>query len=665
MTASPIQSEMVLWDNLRTRRRFHEPLRGPDAVANRWLTRLKHARIGMRYLHQEADAVVAMEREWAELGDTKLDERVLKLREVFARRRHDRDLVREGLAAVREVAHRETGERPYRVQIMGALGMFHGQIVEMVTGEGKTLTAAVAATMLGWLRRPVHVITVNDYLAERDADGRQPIFRRCGLIAAPVLNETQPNERIHAYRQPIVYTTQKELVADWLRDKLRLGRIADPVSTRWMREDEVAAGSFGVGRSEVLVPGLHAVVVDEADAVLIDEAVTPLIIAQPRQEDAQAELYGRARDLARELALTKDYTVELAKRRVRLTPAGRARLTSLLEPQEHGIWRAERRREELIEQALVATHCFHKGEHYQIVEDQVVIVDEYTGRFMADRQWEHGLHQSVEAKHDLEVTADRDTLASMSFQRFFRQYKHLCGMTGTAADAKAELETTYRVPVRVIPTNRPLQRTRLPDIILRTDQEKWQWVVQEIEEMNRQGRPVLVGTRCIEASEELGALLTSRGIEHQVLNAVHHQVEAQIIEKAGQRGEVTVATNMAGRGTDIKLATGVAELGGLHVILTERHRASRIDRQLIGRAGRQGDPGSARVIISLEDDVIVKHAPRAGRLLKQWFAGKSGPLPLWAVRAFDIAQQRTQRQAFQGRLGVMRRDEDLDQSLPR
>ena len=670
MTATPVQSDLTLWHALRTRRRRNESRRGLDATAHRWLSRLKHRKIGLAELRRRAETAVAMEAQWMDLSDRLLDERMGEIREVFARRQHTTQHVCAGMAAIREVARRETGELPYMVQLMGALGLFYGQIVEMVTGEGKTLTASVAATMLGWLRKPVHVITVNDYLAERDVQGRQPIFRRCGLMGAAVLGETQGTDRLQAYRHPIVYTTQKELVADWLRDQLRLGRVADPVSTRW-RLHESGPSSRPVSPSlanpadVIMVPGLHVAIVDEADAVLIDEAVTPLIIAQARGEDAQANLYERARDLAEQLTIGEHYKIDLAKRRARLTSNGRTKIDSLISESEHGIWRAKRRREELVQQALVAQHCYLHGQHYQIVEERVVIVDEFTGRFMHDRKWQHGLHQAVEAKHKLKVTADQDTLASMSFQRFFGQYPHLCGMTGTAADATAELETTYGVPVRVIPTNRPLQRQRLKDLIFATTQLKWEAIVDEIEQMHQQGRPVLVGTRSIEASDYLSRMLSDRGLEHQVLNAVHHASEAQIVAGAGQPGAITVATNMAGRGTDIKLGRGVDDAGGLHVILTERHAAYRIDRQLFGRAGRQGDPGSARVILSLEDELPLKFARSATKTLQRYYGNRTKPLPQRVRFVFDLAQRRAQRQAFASRYSVMRHDEDLDRTLPR
>ncbi|MCX5660247.1 MAG: hypothetical protein NTW19_11065 [Planctomycetota bacterium] len=663
--ATPLQSDLSLYSTLRTRRRAGEPLRGLDAMAKRWLSRAKHARHGPAHLWREAAAIVASEPQWTALSEEALDARIEELRGVFARRTHDRDHIRAAMAAVREVARRTTGENPYQVQIMGALGLFHGQIVEMVTGEGKTLTAAVATAVLGWLRRPVHVITVNDYLAQRDADSRQPIYRRCGMRAAAITNETPEPTRAQCYRQPIVYITQKELVADWLRDQLKLGRIADPVSTRWLLDGRMSAGRGGGGGDAVLVPGLHIAVVDEVDAVLIDEAVTPLIIAQPRQEDAQAAMYERARDLALALALGQDFEVDLSKRRATLTDDGREKLVGMLQPGEHAIWRATRRREELVEQALVAEKCYLDRQHYQIVEGRVVIVDEYSGRFMPDRQWQHGLHQAVEAKHKLTVTADRDTMASLSFQRFFMLYPHLSGMTGTAADAKPEMETTYGLPVRVIPTNRKLQRKQLPAQVYATASLKWKAIADEVEQMHRQGRPVLVGTRSVEASELVSDLLKERGLEHQVLNAVHHKLEAQIVTAAGQPGAITVATNMAGRGTDIKLGPRVAEHGGLHVILTERNTARRIDRQLAGRAGRQGDPGSARVIVSLEDDLVLKYVPVMGNTLRKRFGKRATPLPGWVMRVFDLAQRRAQRRSFQSRLAVLRHDEDLDRTLPR
>lgn len=665
MSGAPLQTDMNFWHALRTRRRRLDPLSGPDATANRWINRIKQSRKNMRLLNRQAAAVVAQENTWSNYTDDQLNERAMELRQIMARRKYDDEQFIAMFAAVRELCFRAVGKRPYKVQIMGAMGLFHGLIVEMVTGEGKTLTAAVAASALGWLRRPIHVITVNDYLAERDADEQNAIYRRCGLVAGSIIGDTEEAQRKAIYRQPIVYITQKELVADWLRDQLKLRRVTDPVSMRWLLESMLFTGAErGRIDSPVLVPGLHVAIVDEIDAVLIDEAVTPLIIAQPRQEDAQSQLYVRARDMGLALDIERDYTIEQSKRKAKITAAGREKLYNMLTESDHAIWQAMRRREELVEQALVAEHCYHARTHYQLVEDKVVIIDEYSGRFMEDRTWQHGLHQAVEAKHDLEITADRDTLASMSFQRFFKQYPHLCGMTGTADESRGEMETTYGLPVRIIPTHRPILRKLLPTLIFTTAEYKWNAIADEIDRMNQQGRPVLVGTRSIETSEVLSELLEARGVEHQVLNAVHHKLEAQIIAQAGSKGAVTVATNMAGRGTDIKLAKGLADIGGLHVILTERHTARRVDRQLFGRSGRQGDQGSARVIICLEDDLLVKHAAKSAALLRARFGKRKKPLPGWVSRVFDIAQKRAQKQSLNSRMQVLKQDQELDKSLP-
>jgi preprotein translocase subunit SecA len=658
LSNASIQSDQRLWHSLRIRRRQADHLTGLDATANKWINRIRLAKSGVSHLKSKADKVVAQEKQWAELREGELDLKLMDLRDAFSAREVKDDMLVAGFAAIREVAYRETGERPYQVQIMGALGLYLGQIVEMVTGEGKTLTASLAATALGWRRKPVHVITVNDYLAARDAEGRSPIYRRAGLKAVSIVAETPDHERGALYQQNVIYVTQKELVADWLRDQLKLGRIMNPVSTRWMASGRSAA-------SQILVPGLFYAIVDEADAVLIDEAVTPLIIAQPRQVDPSSTMYNRARAIAMQLEYPEHYDVELAKRRCELTASGREKVTQLLTEEDHGIWKAIRRREELVESALTAEHCYILKVQYQIVEDKIVIVDEYTGRFMNDRQWQHGLHQAVEAKHNLSVTADRDTLASLSFQRFFKLYPHLCGMTGTAADASSELEETYGLPVRIIPTHRPIQRKLHKTQIYANEALKWSAVVNRIQELHLEGRPILVGTRSIEASETLSERLSAVALRHQVLNAIHHKEEADIVSKAGQPGAITVATNMAGRGTDIKLGPGVKEIGGLAVILTERHTSRRVDRQLFGRAGRQGDPGSAQVIISLEDDLLLKHAPVKSKLVRKMFQGRTTPLPATLERLFDRAQKQAQNVAFKSRAQVLKQDEELDRTLPR
>jgi len=665
----PIKSDLMLWSMLRTRRKRQSVPKGLDAMANRWIGQLRHAPISLGYLKREARAIAATHEQWAAMSDRKLDERLRDLRMLFQRRKQRRAEVREALGAIRETVRRTTGEHPYPVQLMGALGLYHGQIIEMVTGEGKTLTAALGATLLAWSGRPVHLYTTNDYLAQRDADSRNPIYQRCGLQAGAIVGDTPPDQRAAMYQLPIVYATAREIMADWLRDRLKLGRVLDAVAMRWLVSPAWRGGAGSIAAPVTLVPGLVTAIVDEIDAILIDEAVTPLIIAQEGKEDAQAVLYEQARDLSRQLTARKHYTVASNERRARLTSAGREQVAQLLVDESHDdfvhpIWRAARLGQELVEQALTAEHCYHLGQHYQVIDDKMVIVDEYSGRIMADRQWQHGLHQAVEAKEELEITAEQQTLASISFQRFFRQYPHVCGMTGTAAEARPELERTYGRPVRVIPTHRPVRRQRWGERIYARADQKWQAVAAQVQELHQQGRPVLIGTRSVEASERVSALLSERGMFHQVLNAVRHKEEAQIIAQAGQRGAVTVATNMAGRGTDIKLGPGVPQLGGLHVILTERHTAQRVDRQFTGRAARQGDPGSMQIFVSLEDELLVRYLPRTARLLQWVYGRRRKPLPRRLVRHFIRAQRRATREALRLRLMMIRHEDELERTLP-
>ncbi len=415
----------------------------------------------------------------------------------------------------------------------------------------------------------------------------------------------------------------------------------------------------------------------QPDAVLIDEGVVPLIIARSRREDEMSKAYREAADIATKLDEGPDFTIDHVHRRAELKRRGidrlRAMFAKLLTHGGEPIWRATRRGEELVRQALVARYCYINQHQYQIVEGKIIIVDEYTGRFLPDRSWEHGLHQAVEAKEGLEITADRETLARMSFQRFYRTYPFLCGMTGTAADAVAEMESVYSRPVTVIPTNRPIARAQWPTRAFRASRDKWAAIVDSIEQVHQQGRPILVGTRSIASSELLSKMLASRGLKHQVLNANFDKEEADFIARAGQgrsrssvdqSAAITVATNMAGRGTDIKLDNLGREAGGLHVLLTEMHSAKRVDRQFIGRSGRQGDPGSAQIFVSVEDDLFTKHMPRAAAVLRN----RPGPAEFRNSRLiaslFRVAQHRAEANDRRNRANVLRQDDWVDKHLP-
>lgn len=642
----------ALYESVRSRRRAARVLRGADQTAAIAALRLRHRRSRLDTLLRWADEIDAMAPEVRPLSDRRLDEELASARALFMLGRADDAAVRRALGLVREAASRETGEEAYRVQLAGALALVYSRIAEMVTGEGKTLTGSLAVPLIAWRWKHVHVLTVNDYLAQRDAESRASIYRRCGLSVGAIVQETPPERRAEVYHRSVVYGTPKQIAADYLRDQIRLGRV-----------DSAWSGWQVLGRGGPIVPGLQACVVDEADAVLIDEGVTPLIIARPREADRMADAYERACSIAGELESERHYRIDELRRRATLTAAGRARVRERARELEGPEWRLARRAEELVRQALVARHCYLRGRQYEVVDGQVVIVDEYTGRFLPDRSWEHGLHQAVEAKEGLEVTADRETLARISFQRFFRSYRFLCGMTGTAADASTEMEAVYSRPVTVIPTNRPVARVQRPTRVFRTASAKWRAIVESIEEEIRRRRPVLVGTRSVEASQLLSGMLADRGLGHALLNAHHHAEEAQTIAHAGEPGALTVATNMAGRGTDIKLTTDSRAAGGLHVILTELHGARRVDRQFIGRAGRQGDPGSAQLFASLEDELPVQFAPYlaeiASRQAEEELTGSR-----LAHAVLSVAQSRSEARDRRSRRAVLRQDDWLERYMP-
>jgi preprotein translocase subunit SecA len=634
-------------------RRVKTPeLKNVDIAVNAGVGYIKNRLPKLAELKKRAAAVEALEPEIRNLGSTSFKEEVEKIRAEgkLGHLEEQPPLLNRAFAIVREAAWRSLGKRPYPVQIMGAMGLFDGYVVEMATGEGKTLTAALAASVIAWQGKPVHVITVNDYLVARDAEWNKPLYAAMGLSVGHVIHETPADRRVREYRSGVVYVTSKELVADFLRDQIMMGALRTSAQTA------VGMLAGATLRSRMLVPGLFRVIVDEADSLLVDEAVTPLIISNSPNDEANAERYRKAHRLAKQLILGRDFTIDRPVRSIDLTLRGQDRLEELAGTEDAtGFWAGKRRREELVTQALVAQNCFHKDEHYLITPDnKIAIIDEYTGRVMADRSWRHGLHQAIEIKEEVNVTADKENLARLSFQKFFRQYPSLAGMTGTAWESAGELWGIYRRAIVRIPTNKPNIRQQLPIRMFQTSDERWTAVVERISELHAKGVPVLVGTRSVWASEEVSKRLEAKGLKHLVLNARQDAQEANIVAQAGKTGAITVATNMAGRGTDIMLADGVRELGGLHVIATEPHTSARIDRQLFGRAARQGDPGCAQMFASVDDDLFVRHAKRTRR-----FWRVLGP-----ARLIKFAQSNAERLARFNRKQVLRADEWMDQSLP-
>jgi preprotein translocase subunit SecA len=459
--------------------------------------------------------------------------------------------------------------------------------------------------------RAVHIVTVNDYLARRDAEQFHQVYAALGLTVGLIEQGQQPRDRQQAYNCDVTYCTNKELVFDYLRDRLALG--ARGARTRFLVDRVFRQQSPG-SHPKLVLRGLHFAVVDEADSVLIDEARTPLILSGTEGDDGNdAEQYEVALDFARRLARGEDFQLRANQRLVRLTSQGERRIADFAR-RLPGLWAIRQAREELVQQALSALHLFRRDVQYIVKDGKVQIVDEYTGRVMPDRSWELGLHQLIEAKENCALTTRRHTLARMTYQRFFRRYLHLCGMTGTAIETAGELRATYGLSVVRIQTNCPLQRRNLGTRVFRTAALKWNAVVESAKAAADKNRAVLIGTRSVNASEHVENLLQKAGLRPVVLNARQDRQEAEIIAAAGQPGRITVATNMAGRGTDIKLHPTVRDAGGLHVVLSEFHESSRIDRQLFGRAGRQGDPGTYESIVALDDELFQRFG-RGGLLV--------------------------------------------------
>lgn len=557
-------------------------------------------------------------------------------------------------AAIREASRRTLGMRHHDVQLLGGWALLQGMVAEMETGEGKTLVATLAACTAAGSGAAVHVITVNDYLAKRDAETNTPLYAFFGLTVGVIEQGMQPDQRRAQYANDIVYVSNKEIVFDYLKDRIATGgALGAHFSLRRLYR--------GTQQTLLLLRGLHVAIVDEADSVLIDEARTPLIIAETQPDEHGAELYQTALDLASQLRRGEHYEIN-AQRETWLTSKGKENLRELT-ANLGGLWSSDVWRRELIEKGLSALHAFHRDQHYIVVEDKVQIVDEFTGRVMPDRSWERGLHQMIEAKEGVEITGQRKTLSRMTYQRFFRRYLLLTGMTGTASEIAPELRRVYDLQVMKIPTNLPCRRQYLPNHCWLTSEERWKAVANRVTELSRQGRAVLIGTRSVEASEQFASLLAQRGIQHSVLNARQDKEEADIIAQAGQPGRITVATNMAGRGTDIKLAEQVSEKGGLHVILTEFHESGRVDRQLFGRCARQGEPGTVEAMVCIQDELFRRYAATLSRLATNSAMRNGNASPLLLKALVRVAQAVAEHHNRGIRMSTLKQDKKLQQML--
>ncbi len=579
--------------------------------------------------------------------DEALRQAMLKVADRIRKAGFRDDFLAEAFACVREASRRTLGKRHHDVQLLAGQALLQGKVAEMATGEGKTLAATLAVCTAALAGAAVHVVTVNDYLAERDAEDNAPLFAFFGLTVGVIKQDMSIDDRRVLYARNIVYVSNKELTFDYLKDRIALG---STLSTQLRLRRLLRL----TGLSPAILRGLHFAIVDEADSVLIDEARTPLIISETLPDDLGAMVYHQAIQFAGQLQVSVDYVLG-ANRDVWLTNEGEATVSRLVGELD-GVWKSALWQKELVNKALSARLLFFRDQHYIIVDNKVQIVDEFTGRVMPDRTWERGLHQMIEAKENCEITGQRRTLSQITYQRFFGRYLLLAGMTGTAKEVGPELKRVYDLTVTRIPTHKPMCRQRLPDRVFRTSAERWEVVADRARAVAAEGRAVLVGTRSVEASELLSRLLNVQGVPHTVLNARQDKAEAEAVAQAGQPGRITVATNMAGRGTDIRLPPEVEARGGLHVILTEFHESSRVDRQLFGRSARQGNPGSVEAIVSLEDELFRRFTPNLRRLVLPAQAARSKPNTFLFRGLVVYAQLKAERLNRKTRLETIRRD---------
>ncbi len=585
-------------------------------------------------LQKKVDQIEALEPEMEKLSDQELQKKTEEFKERFQNGETLDDLLVEAYAVVREASKRVLKMRPYPVQLMGAIAIHEGNIAEMKTGEGKTLASTLPAYLNALEGKGVHIVTVNEYLADRDAKEMGQLFEFLGLTVGLNTNGLSKEEKREAYQADITYGTNNEFGFDYLRDNMVLYK------------------------HQMVQRPLHFAIIDEVDSILIDEARTPLIISGSAKKSAS--LYQQANSFVLTLKKDQDYTYDEKTKGVQLT--------------EEGINKAEKffHVENLfdldnvslthhINQALKAHVAMHRDVDYMVKDGEVVIIDSFTGRLMKGRRYSDGLHQAIEAKEGLQIQNESMTLASITFQNYFRMYKKLAGMTGTAKTEEEEFRNIYNMDVIVIPTNKPVIREDKPDLIYKTMDGKFRAVVEDIKERHKKGQPVLVGTVAVETSELISSYLKKAGIKHNVLNAKNHFKEAEIIEKAGQKGAVTIATNMAGRGTDIKLGEGVKELGGLAVIGTERHESRRIDNQLRGRSGRQGDPGVTQFYLSMEDELMRRFgSDNLKAMMDKWGMDDSQPIASKMVsKAVESAQKRVEGNNFDARKTILAYDDVL------
>ncbi len=609
---------------------------------------------------RQLDQINRLEEAFTREDDAALRKRSLALRYRAMAGEKLAGILPEAYALVREAGRRSLGMRHYDVQLIGGIALFEGHIAEMQTGEGKTLTATLPMYLHSLVGKGAHLATVNDYLAKRDAEWMRPLFEFLGVSVGVIQTDSDQGGRRTAYGAAITYGTAKEFGFDFLRDRLLL-RAQNRLQTEMLGD---GGGGFGGPGDQPVMRGMHFCLVDEADSILIDEARTPLIIGslEDTVRDQIVETYRWAAEHAAGFELNEHFDIDDETKRYELTARGRQKVRALLKPdlvRTMGLVDLY----EYTERAIKVNREFILDRQYvvrpgQQGKDEIVIVDEFTGRLAEGRKWRDGIHQAIEAKEGIEISVPTGQAARITVQDLFLRFPHLAGMTGTAATSGRELRRIYRTPVVRVPTNRPPRRQQLADRVFGSMESKFRAIVDEVREIHATGRPVLIGTRSIDKSVLLSRMLEEVGIEHAVLNANNVEKEAEIVAEAGGRGKVTVATNMAGRGTDVKLTDEVERLGGMHVVCTELHDAARIDRQLIGRCGRQGDRGSYRQFLSLDDDILKSGlGPDKSERLKARGETMQGSADRRAS-LFRKAQRRVERKHFRDRMVLLHHEKE-------
>ena len=604
--------------------------------------------------------VRTVEQQIKAFSDAQLDAAITELRGRLQRHGLRTVLVIQAFAMICEAASRTLGKRHYDVQIYGGWLMMQGMLAEMQTGEGKTLTATLPACTAALAGIPVHVITANDYLAARDCELMAPLYRRLGLDSSAVISQMPRDACQQAYQADIVHTTNKQIAFDYLRDRIEMGEDTGDLRFEYRQiKGQLTAG----GRDPLLLRGLCFAIVDEADSVLIDEANTPLIITRKAGNEDSPETYSDALYLASLLRAERDYRPDPRRRSVELTVAGE----DCLEDQVQNLpklWSNQRKRDVLVRQALAALLFYHRNRDYLVEDGKVEVIDQSTGRRMPDRAWEQGLQQMIEAKEGCLISERREPQARISYQRFFSRYLRLGGTSGTIGEVCGELHHVYGLEVRKVAPNQPSKRRFQGRRLYRDKAAQQAALLDRVTRLHNVGRPILIGTNSVEESEQLSGWLREAGLEHRVLNAAQDREEAEIVAAAGQKDAITVATNMAGRGTDIELGSVVEDLGGLHVIAASLNPSRRLDRQLYGRCARQGDPGSAEAILSLDDETL--HAAYGNSILKLFgrFAADGKPLHGFIAGALlRRAQRRHEKQQRAMRKALTRQDRRLRRIL--